>query len=274
MSFTVMTGFRFAESSLDAAYARIEAFRPRLARLRADATARVLAKKATDMIDARACAALSPEPVPQGADRPLPTARADLHARARRIDRERRRDPEADFSFEVTLHPVAGDVLCVLFTDRRDWQAVWEAHGGAEPWGYWDNTDPPDDVSPDAWEARRQAWQAAFAADRHGRPGLSGLTVRLFDTLPDQSDIADILAQVPSLAARLRATTRWLYRARRMQEALSACAESPPASRMISLLTTIDREMDTPDGAAALHRLTREVQPRLPVIDRSHLMGA
>ncbi|AXV09837.1 hypothetical protein DVS28_b0067 (plasmid) [Euzebya pacifica] len=58
---------------------------------------------------------------------------------------------------------------------------IWEGLGVAEPWSYWNNTDPPDDVDTTEWELRRRTWDRLLGNDP---PAARGLTWRLHPAGP------------------------------------------------------------------------------------------
>lgn len=79
-------------------------------------------------------------------------------------DRQRKTDPDSrghdPHRFEVSFgrDPLTKRVLALLYTDAAEFTAAWEALPEVEPYGYWNNTDRPDDVTDTEWDERREAW--------------------------------------------------------------------------------------------------------------------
>lgn len=137
---------------------------------------------------------------------------ADLHAQARAAftatvgqgaPGERVNDPH-----EVTIDisnstDAEGHHYALFGAEQHDYYPVWEALREVEPFGYWNSTDPPADVTPTAWAHRRAAWEWLIAARR-----ISDVTTRwaLRPTSEPHWDIITapdtVLANLPSRSDR------------------------------------------------------------------------
>ncbi len=109
-----------------------------------------------------------------------------LDAAVREADRKRYRDP-LDFSAEVAIFWARGRLLAISFWEHRGYDDAWKRATGARDYGYWNNTDEPEDVSPEEWEQRRLDWDAALPGA--GVPALSGLCLKFFEVglpFPDE----------------------------------------------------------------------------------------
>jgi hypothetical protein len=129
-----------------------------------------------------------------------------------KIEKTGIRAPSADFQCEVTFFSdpqnPAGPLYARLFTERGDYTAAFEGLPGVEPWGYWNNTDAPEDVSASEWEQRRQTWNRLTL---HKAPATVGLTWTLlgkYDSLNPLSIEADVAAAIPDRPTRARALAR------------------------------------------------------------------
>lgn len=78
--------------------------------------------------------------------------------RRRRIKTTGQRDPFIDTEFSLSILPSGRNMLGIVYTEQRPWLEAFYAHPGVEEYGYWDNTDGLEDVSEQAWEGRRRAW--------------------------------------------------------------------------------------------------------------------
>lgn len=54
-------------------------------------------------------------------------------------------------------------MLGIVYTQHTAWFEAWCAQAGVLEYGYWDNTDPPEDMSEEEWAAREQAWAFMLA---------------------------------------------------------------------------------------------------------------
>ena len=86
---------------------------------------------------------------------------------------------DLDFGYEVILLPngrgIAHRPLVLVFSERAG-DEYREALIGAnvvEDYGYWNNTDEPDDMDMQEWEQRRRAW------DKLDTPRVDGLTIAM-----------------------------------------------------------------------------------------------
>lgn len=55
-----------------------------------------------------------------------------------------------------------GSLLVYYIAHLRDLEKLWEAIEGVESYPYWDNTDPPDDMTWRQWKARGDEWDRIF----------------------------------------------------------------------------------------------------------------
>lgn len=79
--------------------------------------------------------------------------------RRRRVKTTGERDPFIDTEFSVSIIPAGRQTLGIVYTEQTPWFNAFVAHPGVEEYGYWDNTDGPDEVSEQEWEGRRRAWE-------------------------------------------------------------------------------------------------------------------
>lgn len=72
--------------------------------------------------------------------------------------------PAVDTEFSIVLVPYSGGLLGRVYTAQRPWREQWYAHPGVREYSYWDNEEPPEDVTAEDWAARAEAW--AIITDR------------------------------------------------------------------------------------------------------------
>src|SRR3546814_10315192 len=114
----------------------------------------------------------------------------------------RRRVPQVDFDFEMTLHPFKGRVYGIAFSEQSDWLAAWMQKPGVEPFAYWDHTDPDEGLSRAEWRRRGRIWSAIL--DRNGgTPAMSGFTAQCTPPHAPSPKPAEVVRQVASFEDRL-----------------------------------------------------------------------
>lgn len=119
------------------------------------------------------------------------------------------RSPHYDMNMQVTFlpDPNPGDAAAayaLLFTERAEYRDAWQALDWVEPFPYWNNTDPPEGVSPDDWKARQVVWERVVGWDP---PAVRGLSWSLLGGVHPCSAVTDpgrLLDVVPSREQRAR----------------------------------------------------------------------
>jgi hypothetical protein len=186
MSTKIYNGHEIVGHTLDSFLPLLRTLRSEIAEMHQTQLAKVLADLIVSSHDA-ACLGLRQPP-------------KDL-----RLDAEQfvlARMKQSDFAFSVTVIPVDGRLLAMTFCDQKVFNAHWDAQPWRRDFAYWDNTDEPEDISFDEWEARGALWDKALGDS--GVPGEAGYSYDITDprpTMPYVSD-AEILAQVMTPAER------------------------------------------------------------------------
>jgi len=110
------------------------------------------------------------------------------------------RDPEFDFSCEIVFIPVKSQVLGIPYTEQEEHIKIIESMPGYEEYGYWNNTDRPDNLSEARWDKRRDDWDLALPG--LGISNLSGFKI----TCKDKSwvDIKVIASYIPDIKTRAK----------------------------------------------------------------------
>lgn len=68
------------------------------------------------------------------------------------------RDPRYDLSFEVGLYPMDDGVLVLPFAEQQAYLDILDEHPDMIRYGYWNNTDHPDNISDEEWDKRASDW--------------------------------------------------------------------------------------------------------------------
>lgn len=93
------------------------------------------------------------------------------------IEKSMHRDPIYDFGISLTLFPYNHSIYYImLFTEQQYLLDLFKSYKDVEYYGYWDNTDGPDELSYQAWEARGSRWDKVLS---QGIPARDGYTIDL-----------------------------------------------------------------------------------------------
>ncbi len=200
MSTKIHDGYRI-HGDINAAYGACVALGEYVRRRAAAELPALVARLAADEIDRVALGGVN-----WSLGRPLEFVAEDIAARWRRVRTEDLRDPEVDFGATVLLGPshrgfVVGTLARVVALHApitRAWNNLSVPSKGWCP--YWNNTDPPRGVKPEAWAARGREWDAWLAQPP--------LVFRCLDGPLPLPSVAAVLAALPSFEDRMRTRTR------------------------------------------------------------------
>lgn len=92
-------------------------------------------------------------------------------------------DMDLSLSFRLAVLPAYRKTLAVPFTENQALSQAFLNHPAVSEYGYWDNTDRPEDLSRKQWDARKRAWNQALPGI--GVPREHGLVL----TILDENDI-------------------------------------------------------------------------------------
>lgn len=108
---------------------------------------------------------------------PKDFAAAKVWSRACDIARTKMRDPMADFEIEITFFPVKLNgkeiYLAMLFCEHRSVHKAFENLAGVSEFMYWNNTDPPDDISEKEFDKRGRVWDRVLKSSIPNQDGFS-----------------------------------------------------------------------------------------------------
>lgn len=137
----------------------------------------------------------------------LSEATPSLLDRQSEVERSKRRDPQVNFTFSLSILPIDGGILGIPFVEQRNFLQILLEKDWVEPFGYWDNTDPDPSLSEEEWDERRRLWDKALSA-HNGIPALNGFSADLVlmsqGGLPSAEEIATYIAENVSLEGRAR----------------------------------------------------------------------
>jgi hypothetical protein len=85
-----------------------------------------------------------------------------------------------EFYCHVVCLPCNDEVFVLPFTEETEAQDLLPTIEGIEAYPYWDNTDRPDEASPEQWEKRREEWDEALGT---GTPATNGFGIDIVNGL-------------------------------------------------------------------------------------------
>lgn len=135
--------------------------------------------------------------------------------RTMKIRSARSRDPEVDWGFEVSFAPAGdGRWLGIPFTEKESLMTCLASRDWHEPYGYWNNSEPPAGLTDREWLARRDEWSRILGC------GIPSRTMATFQLVCD-IDLglvgrSDIVSRAPGTEERTRRVVEDLARHRYM----------------------------------------------------------
>ena len=161
MSTKIYTGFRFRNPDMITIRKQLIEFQASVEEVSTEAFVRLLAKLATEIIDARTLGVRSfkdayPE-VP-----PASCASRVIRDRMQEIKKTGLRDREVDFSFEVCVFPLSRKkTLGIYYADLKGFEKLIQRQSWFLDYHYQNSTDKPPRISSSEWCTRRKDWDKA-----------------------------------------------------------------------------------------------------------------
>ena len=87
------------------------------------------------------------------------------------------RDREVDTQFDIIVFPYKRIFLGIAYTDHDEWFNKWLKMPLVEEYGYWNNTDPPDDIPYKKFRKRGEVWDKALGPK--GIPSMYGFNIEV-----------------------------------------------------------------------------------------------
>lgn len=135
-----------------------------------------------------------------------------MSARMDKIAQTRERDPQYDFNFSITIHPLKnGEVLLLLFTERSDFTKAFDTMKEIQDYHYQNQSDRPSRISEKKWNQRKIDWDEALGGDGWATPIESGLSFTPFHSerlqylLHDNEQRNTLMKYLPTIDIRATA---------------------------------------------------------------------
>ena len=154
MSTKIYNGFRFAGvKSVNTAFDILREMAPQFRAMAKERAIVFLVNRATNLYDLRKA-----NPEERQTDVSVLTNADMLIRRDLKEAQARNATDLYDFGMSVTLAPVNGRVIGILYANNREMGKAFTSHKAIRPYGYWDNTDEEEGVSEKEWSQRRGDW--------------------------------------------------------------------------------------------------------------------
>lgn len=206
MSITLYQGQEIVGLSLEALLKELTKLRPVFVKEAKKLAAAFVARTATQSFDRVTLGLPGETTIEAAGQRHLLHAVDELNKRQEEVVRTGRRDPAVDFAFNLSVHVVGPRVLAIPFVEHSGIRQLWEKQSWVKPLPYWDNTDPPEELTKQEWRERRSLWSKAL--NDFGPPVETGYSFQLSPERThiflDEKDMKLILAAVPTVPQRAK----------------------------------------------------------------------
>lgn len=167
-----------------------------------------------------------------------------------RASDERAPDVDCDVQLFLRVHPTRGAVLGYLQEERVGAYEQLLALEGFSEYGYWNNTDAPESLTPDEWCARRQAWDVVFQED------VACVTLQWEPAFTFPQELAPVL---PSLAERAQRLSLEELRHKSLEKAYAERTNPQSASMswVMSCLRRLQEALAEPQSELSLRHARR-----------------
>ena len=180
------------------------------------------------------------------------------------------RNPSYDFQFEISFAPEKNKTFVLIYTEQKNYEDIFKRMKGVKSYPYWDNTDPPKNVSYKNWKKRGKEWDNAL---KDSAPCNYGLSWKLlnekyppFYTIENK----DILKRIPDIewrSKRLAEEKITSLKMKEYQEKNNITIEQIRESNSLSgYFEARDYLRKTEEGKKHLGELSGEISKTLPEI--------
>ena len=157
-----------------------------------------------------------------------------------------------------------------LFYGEDVFRKIWELYPQVQPYGYWNNTDMPDDVTEEEWDKRHQDWSEAFSGSSSWVPSEAGWSVNLAEGQPWLPLDEETMAFVPTREQRARYQAKWLI-LDQLQQELDVTAKIKAEQSYSAYFEMVDR-FNTAEYQQEWSTETARIEKLLPDVTREMLI--
>lgn len=264
MSIKIYTGFILRATTLESALDRVQTLRRETNKLARVRMARSMGRKCAAGLDRYAARDLFPKggTIPR-LESPMSSTWMEVMDEYREAQTNRRRHPETDFEFTMTLHPDNGDILGMSFVEEDDWHRHWMKTEGVEDYCYYNNSDRPEGVDQAEWEERARRWDRVVDRDPASRPAYAGLTANIHESEPPVVPVDEVLPYLPDFETRARKLAFEIMHSHAMTDLYAKVGEDIPTSQIVGVLYQLKEHLETEEGRAERDAMVAKLKKRL-----------
>lgn len=252
MSTKIYNGLRFVSTDLYEIHQQFMDWRKRIHELTDEYENKMIALKVVQIID-RQTIIETDEPIKN----PMSHVWNEITDAQQEIKKTGRRQPAVDFDFEVSLMPHKGRVYGIVFCEQGPWVREFMAQNWVEEFGYWNNTDPPEDMDEAEWDIRGEIWNDVLQNKAPAQVGFTASCTRPYSWPSREA----VLAAIPSLDDRVRYLAKDIVFARKSKELYPKDVE--PKKIGFEWLFRTEDYLKSDEGKAEIAEEAKRIEPLL-----------
>lgn len=164
----------------------------------------------------------------------------------------------------VVFLPQDNRILTVFYAEKDGFHSAWRSLPEVKEYGYWNNTDQPDNVTDEEWAERRQSWDSVLLQNKSSEwiPSMNGLVADLVDPMLPLVRTSEILQYIPSVEARAREWAKSIVRNRRYNLNVKNSQSDKKDINWTAFHNSL-AWMSTPEGQKAINSQAKSIQKKL-----------
>lgn len=177
---------------------------------------------------------------------PLFAVEMVIRERQKRIRDTRVRDSLYDFECNMVLIPGGKKIYMLFYAENNAYHEMLKTFPEIRPYPYWNNTDPPDDMTERQWSRRGKEWDWALSFG-NGIPNMSGFTAELVHDM-FMPELPKVLACIPPIEKRIKEYAEKFVIRRYMDEHNSGEDKEESTSGLMKLYRKAQDFLKTDEG--------------------------
>lgn len=255
MSISLHNAFEVDFPDLETTYNTLAAFRARLETIGHNENIALHSREAVTCIDRLAIFGSKSGEKYSGQETPFLYARNLIDQRRHKIKSDGYRDPHVDFDFTLTIFPIDNRILGMAHTERNSWFDLLCEIPGIRHTPWWNNTDPPDQITENEWQDRENIWRRIFRRDPVGRPSHCGFSLDMSPFLKSPK-VEELVSAQEDFQTRLkRIAQEYLF-----HKALTGLEDANP-TQVIRKIGQTETFLRTDQGQDALKTHMKNCRP-------------
>lgn len=199
----------------------------------------------------------------------ISNVRDEVENKFKQISKTHHRNPSYDFQCEISFSPEKDKTFVLIYTEKSEYEKVFEKMKGVKSYPYWNHSDPPKGISYKAWDKRGKEWDNAL---KDSAPCNYGLTWQLLNsTYPPfyTIELKDILDSAPTIEWRSNRIANEKIMSLKMkeyQEKNNITEEQKKDSLIHAGYFESEKYLRSEEGKKHLNELADEISKTLPPI--------